>query len=88
VKRKDRLCRIGGDTDGAHDVAGEAVTGQAEFARAALDGGNDLVGDVLVNVEAFGFHGVPLAAGPAGLRPRGAGGTGPNEPSDQTRLEQ
>jgi hypothetical protein len=29
------------------------VPGQAEFAGAALDEGNDLVGDVLVDVEAF-----------------------------------
>jgi len=35
------------------------MPGKPEFSRAAFDRGNDLVGDVLVNVEAFAFHGGP-----------------------------
>jgi hypothetical protein len=38
----------------------------------ALDRGDNLVGDVLVNVEGFGLHGgFPLFRGPRELRPRG-----------------
>ena len=44
-----------GDVDGPHDVAGGAMPGQPEVSRAALDRAHDLVGDVLVNVEAFVF---------------------------------
>jgi hypothetical protein len=40
----------------AHDVAGRSMPGEPEFSRAAFDCGNDLVGDVLLNVEAFVFH--------------------------------
>jgi hypothetical protein len=55
-----------GDVDGAHDVAGRAMPGKPEFSRAAFDRGNDLVGDVLVNVEAFALHGgSPCFAGRA-----------------------
>jgi hypothetical protein len=38
------------------------MPGEQEFSRAALDRSDDLIGDVLVNVEAFGLHGgSPLA---------------------------
>jgi hypothetical protein len=67
-----------GDIDGAHDVAGRAVPGEPEFAGAGLDRGNDLVGDVLVNVEAFGLNGgAPLFGGPRECGLVGAGGPGP-----------
>ncbi len=42
------------------------MPGQAEVSRAALDRADDLVGDVLVNIEAFlGHGGSPLFAGRA-----------------------
>ena len=54
------------DVDGSHDVAGGAMPGQAEVSRAALDRADDLVGDVLVNIEAFlGHGGSPSFAGRA-----------------------
>lgn len=44
------------------DRAAAAVPGKAEFSSAALDGGNDLIGDVLVDVKTL-FHGlVPFAS--------------------------
>jgi hypothetical protein len=43
-----------------------AMPGEAEVSRAALDRADDLVGDVLVNIEAFlGHGGSPLFAGHA-----------------------
>jgi hypothetical protein len=40
------------------------VPGQAEVAGAALDRADDLVGDMLMNIEAFLAHGrAPLRAG-------------------------
>jgi hypothetical protein len=52
-----------GDVDGSHDVAGRAMPWQAEVSCAALDRADDLVGDVLVDIEAFlGHGGSPLAA--------------------------
>jgi hypothetical protein len=51
---------LGSDVDGAHDVIDGAVSRTAEFSRVALDGGNDPVGDVLVNVEGSPFMVVPL----------------------------
>ncbi len=42
------------DIDGPHDAAGGAIS------RAALNRGHDLVGDVLVNIEAVGLHGAVL----------------------------
>ena len=42
------------------------IVGTIKVARAALDRANDLVGDVLVNIEAFlGHGGSPLFAGRA-----------------------
>jgi hypothetical protein len=73
-----------GDIDGTHDVAGGAMPGKAEFACAGLDCGDDLIGDVLVNVEALLIHnGFPLMYGPreCGLVGRG---TGTRVPGDQT----
>ena len=59
------------------------IVGTIKVARAALDRADDLVGDVLVNIEALlGHGGSPLRA--ARLRPRGAKGTGTIEPRDQT----
>jgi hypothetical protein len=53
-------------TDGTHDAAGGAMPGQTEVAGAALDRADDLVGDVLMNIEAFFAHGrAPLRAGRA-----------------------
>jgi hypothetical protein len=55
-----------GDVDRAHDVPGGAMPGQTELSGATFDGGDDRVGDVLVNVEAFFCHGrSPLLAGRA-----------------------
>jgi hypothetical protein len=54
------------DVDGPHDAAGGSVPGQAKVACAALDRADDLVGDVLMNIEAFFAHGgSPLRAGRA-----------------------
>jgi hypothetical protein len=36
------------------------MPGEAEVSRAALDRADDLVGDVLVNIEAFLGHGASL----------------------------
>ena len=53
------------------------MPGKPEFSRAALDRGDNLVGDVLVDVEAFGLHGgSPCFAGRA-MRPHGGKETGP-----------
>ena len=40
-----------------------------------LDHGNDLIGDVLMDIEAFVFHGLSLYGEAAGLRPHGASQT-------------
>src|SRR5208337_2639199 len=39
-----------------HDVAGGPVPGQAEFAGSGLDRGDDLVGDLLMDVKALFLH--------------------------------
>src|SRR5208283_5252323 len=61
-----------------HDVAGGPVPGQAEFAGSGLDRGDDLVGDLLMDVKALFLHGfLSLGAGcscccnPARRRDRG-----------------
>src|SRR5271169_4250366 len=64
----------------AHDVSGGAMPWEAKLSCAALDGADDLVGDVLMNVEAFVCHDIsPLLAGRhcgASMRPERAGRTG------------
>ena len=44
------------DVGRPHDVAGGPVPGQAEFAGSGLDRGDDLVGDLLMDVKALFFH--------------------------------
>src|SRR5271166_6289045 len=44
------------DIGGPHDVAGGPVPGQAEFAGSGLDRGDDLVGDLLMDVKALFLH--------------------------------
>jgi len=68
---------LGRDVDGSHDVAGRAMPGQAKLSCALLDRADDLVGDVLVNIEASLVMAVPLCLRAARLRPRGAKGPGP-----------
>ena len=60
------------------------MPGEPEFSRAVFDRGDDLVGDVLVNVEAFAFHGgSPCFAGRAIAASWGQGDRD-HEPNDQT----
>ena len=54
------------------------MPGKAEVSRAVLDRANDLVGDVLVNIEAFfGHGGSPLLCGPRDCGLVGQKGPGP-----------
>ena len=78
-ERQDIDAAIGllrGDVDGAHDAAGGAMPGR-RIPRAALDGANDLVGDVLVNIEAFFSWSFPFARGPRDCGLVGQKGPGP-----------
>jgi hypothetical protein len=60
------------------DISGGAMPWKAKLSGAALDGADDLVGDVLVNVEAFFCHGrSPLLRGPRYCGLVGQKGPGP-----------
>jgi hypothetical protein len=73
-----------GDVDGPHDFACAPMPGEPEFSRALLDSGDDLVGDVPVDVEALGRHGgSPCFAGRAIAASWGQGYR-PHQTSDQT----